>query len=132
MNFLSALIIGFFFFLSPALAADLTMTCTDSDCTASTSDPIFYETNILPGYHISRQLTVVNSRSDTCNLVFRAVNPQVDILADKVNISVLAGSTLYYSGTISHLTSSAILSGASSGYRCGSFELMPMNATSCC
>ncbi len=69
-------------------ATNAVITCELSGCTKDTgTNPLFYEENILPGFSVTRQVTVTNNRPDDCNLYYKAYNPRFDILADKIFIT---------------------------------------------
>lgn len=82
------LLVSLFLTPSSVLAVNASITCDSSACTKSTgTDPLFYEENILPGFSVTRSVDVINNRTDNCNLYYRAYNPRLDILADKIFIT---------------------------------------------
>jgi len=81
----------FLFSFSPALAGNnVTVTCDSTDCSVSPALPIFYETNIYPGYSVSQTVTFANRRDDACDLVMttKADEANSSILAEKITITI--------------------------------------------
>ena len=89
LTFLFALF--FLFSFSPVLAGNnVTVTCDSTDCSVSPALPIFYETNIYPGYSVSQTVTFANRRDDACDLVMttKADEANSSILAEKITITI--------------------------------------------
>jgi hypothetical protein len=70
------LIFGSWFKPRPALAVNLTVTCTTSDCAiVPANQPLFEVANWLPGDSTSQQITVINQNpDDACNLYLNTTN----------------------------------------------------------
>lgn len=87
-------------FAKPAIAGnDITITCnTGSSCTKSSELPLFYETNIYPGFTHSQIFSVDNNRNGACHLKFKATStsPVPDLLSTKILINI-AGTNNDYS-----------------------------------
>ncbi len=65
------LIILLFLLSSPSTAGnDLIITCNQNSCSKSTNLSFFNEKNIAPGFSQTQILTIINERSDGCNLFF--------------------------------------------------------------
>jgi hypothetical protein len=84
---------------SKAFAADLTITCNGSSC-RSNGGSLFNETNIAPGYSVTKTVLIDNStNSDDCNLYLQATRvgskPEID-LVDKIDTTIYTGSQIYF------------------------------------
>ena len=95
------LIIIFFILSRPVKASsDIIVTCDSNSCKNSSSLSLFDEINIAPGFSKTQIVTVINNRSDSCNLLFNInsnsiINPlsTVQMLSITENNSVkTAGS----------------------------------------
>jgi len=98
-------ILFFLFPAIPALAAnDLSFTCTSSDCTNSSSLPLFSESNIYPGYTVTAKTTITNNRQSNCQLNFKLANQQLpDLLSSALTVSTVGDTTVWYAGSLSNL-----------------------------
>jgi hypothetical protein len=81
---------------------DQLITCNSSSCSKDTSSPLFFETNIFPGYQVSQSITVRNDRNTECQFTTTAIksNP-VDLLSDRMSLDITSSASSQYSGTIS-------------------------------
>jgi hypothetical protein len=95
----------FLFSIIPALAAnDLSFTCTSTDCTNSSSLPLFSESNIYPGYTVTAKTTITNNRQSNCQLNFKLANKKTDdLLSSALTVSTVGDTTVWYAGKLSGL-----------------------------
>lgn len=85
-------------------ANDLSFTCTSSDCTNSSSLPLFSESNIYPGFSVTAKTTITNSRQSNCQLNFKLTNQQLpDLLSSALTVSTVGDTTVWYAGLLSDL-----------------------------
>jgi len=102
------LFLAIYFFPSVISATDKTITCTNSACTQDNPSPLFYETNIYPGFLVSKELKADNTRPDICNLNFSASDTKEfsSNLPGQIMISVTSGVITHYSGSLESLFTS--------------------------
>ena len=89
----------------PVFAANnLSFTCTSTDCTNSSSLPLFSESNIYPGYTVTAKTTIINNRQSNCQLNFKLANQQLpDLLSSALTVSTVGDTTVWYAGLLSDL-----------------------------
>lgn len=99
-------IIFLFIFTAPIYAGNnLTITCDALSCTKSSKLPLFNEVNIAPGFSQSQTLTVINERSDNCNLLFKFNQSSVfSPLASVQMLSIFEKEILWYGGSFKDLS----------------------------
>lgn len=103
-------LLGFFLFTRPAVAGNnLAITCDQQQCSHLSNLPLFSETNIYPGYLISQTLTVTNSRSDDCQLHFKATahDSPPNNLPSQIMFSITNSPDVLYSNSLANLTSAS-------------------------
>lgn len=103
MSFILFILI--FVFSSPIHAGNnLIITCSSSACLKSSTLPLFNESDLAPGFSNSQTLTVINNRSNGCNLLFKLnSNSSSNLLSSVQSISLVSDSTVWYSGSLNNL-----------------------------
>lgn len=83
-TFFSLLFLGLGAQKLQAQDANLTITCSDTECVSSPASgtPLFTEPDIKPGFNVYRNFEVINNGSDTCDLTM-----YVDRLDDPNNLA---------------------------------------------
>lgn len=77
---------------------DITITCnTGSACSKSTELPLFYETNIYPGFTHSQKFSIDNNRQSACSLTLKAVSTAnvPELLSKKIFIDITGTNNTY-------------------------------------
>lgn len=93
----------FTYYVIPAHAgSDQLVTCNSSSCSKDTNSPLFFETNIFPGYKVSQTVTVLNDRNSECQFTTTAINSSSsDLLSSRMFLDISRNALSQYSGTIS-------------------------------
>lgn len=93
--------------VTPVFAGNnLVVNCDNSHCSVSpASTPLFFETNIVPGYQQTQQLQINNLRSDSCSLILNSASSSDSILSSKISIEIKKDLITYFSGSLTLLNS---------------------------
>lgn len=109
--FISSLIL-FFTFISPIRAGDLNVTCSPGNCNSTGDDPLFQETNILPGWQLTKTITATNSYAEMRQFALELYDYQNnDSLGDviQLNIKESGSATNLFSGSLTNFNNTGYL-----------------------
>lgn len=88
----------------PVLAEDnLVIICDESSCQQSFTTPLFNESNIYPGFSLTKTLKIINQRPDTCRLKLALSNVSDSPLLSVENFSITTRGIIWYAGSLNNL-----------------------------
>jgi hypothetical protein len=91
-------------------AADITVVCNSTNCTASPSTPLFQEDNWVPGQGVTKSLEVQNNRNEDCTVQLdtTGVSEAPEGFSAMLLAMIKRGESEQYSGTLSDLYSESV------------------------
>jgi len=109
--FIASLIL-FFAFISSVQAGDLNVTCSPGNCNSTGDDPLFQETNILPGWQLTKTIAATNGYAETRQFALELYDYQNnDSLGGviQLNIKESGSATNLFSGSLTDFNNAGYL-----------------------